>query len=1216
MTPGKGYETADWNVSGWTQEKPAANDNTTYTANGEITSDVTVSVTAKAIPQHRLTLSVRELGGGVTGGTVSANITRKALSDYDDTITESGDFYRDSNIAIVPQPEEGYRVQSYAWNVNGTTGSGETIPENLLKNVQGNAQIVVSYVKLGSGISFGPLEGAPGSENGYISAANLTEGDQHSIMDQADGIQITAGGIDFEAAPAAGYEVKGWYKTTGSEDVRIDSFDDADDKREFTFTPGSRDTAAYIHPEFRPVEYEITTADDVTVSPSLTNGKARGGTELTFTAPRKAGQNVTGWTINGAAVTTGMTGNTLTWTVENGHLSDPTVTSYDVQPTYENGTYTVSYSDPANGKLTATVTAGTAVAGNTQVTFTAVPDAHYEVDKWTVNGADSTETGNELSLNITDNTTVAVSFKLKTYSVTLKQTEGGTATASRDETTATALETVTFTATPDTGWHFAGWKVVGSDPGSDVSNPTLALSITGNTTVEPVFTKQMVGITAALAAGSKAGTIAMTTGGAAVPADGKVPYGTTVTVTVTPENASDMVESWIANNVVRSQMTADADAPLSCDVTVTEDTNVVVGLIDKPKYKVTISATGNGTANIGGASEVMVGRGDSITATAAANNGSNYLKNWLVNNTETPKNGDTLTVGPIRQETTIVAVFDELVRQKVMFVNVTEMKGSASTVAITADGNTITPGATANDAALIVGNSKVVFTAAVPADEMVGEWTINGVKQDNLSGTLTIDDLRVDTRVTVKFVPYVGYDIPTGSTGYEVTNVIRTPDDTKPETEIRADGTVEFVVQASDAGKSISEIELNDCGDVTTTPQADGSIKVTVKNVKENIELTNVTVVSSIPLRVTTPSNGTITVKKGSTVLKNGDKVMEADELTITATPNSNYALDTLTVTGAEKQPNGAYKVKTGVTEVTVAATFKSTGGGNSGGGGGGGGGGVVAASYNIVIPSGLKDTVKSDKAKASEGETVTLTVSGDATPVLSAKNSKTVTLTDLGGGKFRFKMPASEVTVSLKTSGETKPCDGGASCPTHPYTDVDTAQWYHASVDYVLTNGIMNGTSATTFVPNGQLTRGMLVQILYNLEGKQQGGAAAFDDVASDAWYAKAAGWASANKIVGGYGDGRFGPNDAVTREQTAAILYRYAQSKGVDVSVGEDTNILSFTDAQSISEYAIPAMQWAVGAGVLTGKGGGRLDPTGTATRAEIAAIMQRYCEGIFAK
>ena len=1188
--PTTSYEIDTWNVKGW--EKVTANDNTVYTQNGPITENVTIEVKTKKIPTYNLTLSVKKLGGTTDGGTVSANITRKALSDYDNTIkAESGNFYRDSNIANVPDPEDGYRVQSYTWNVNGTTGSGETIPENLLKNVQGNVQIEVCYVKLGSGISFGPLKDETGSENGYISAATLTEGEgeKPSVMHKASGLQLTAGGINFTAIPAAGYEVEGWFKTTGSTDELING---TEGKTEFTFTPQDYDTIVYIHPKFRQVEYEITTANDVTVSPSLTNGKARGGTALTFTAPRKAGQNVTGWTINDVPVTTGMTGmtgNTLTWTVENGHLSNSAVTSYDVQPTYENGEYTVSYSDPANGKLTATVDNNAQVSGNTKVTFTVEPNEHYEVDYWTVGGTKNTETSNKLTVKITDTTEVAVVLKLKTYSVTLKQaTKGGTATASPDETTATALETVTFTATPDTGWHFAGWKVVGSDPGSNASNPTLTLSITGNTTVEPVFTKQMVSIAAALAADNKAGTIAMTTGGAAVPADGKVPYGSTVTVTVTPANAGDMVESWTVNNAVKSQMTADADAPLSYDVTVTGDTNVVVKLIDKPKYTVTISATGNGTANIGGERSVTVGRGDSITATAAANNGSNYLKNWLVNSTETPKNGNTLTVGPIRQNTQIVAVFGELVRQKVMFENVTKMTNSTSTVAITADGGSIKPGATANDAALVVGNSKVVFMATVPNDEMVGEWTINSAKQDNLSNTLTIDDLRVDTKVTVKFVQYKGYDIPTDSTGYEVTNVTRTPADTEPATQIRAGGTVEFVVKASEAGKSISEIALNDCGDVTTTPQADGSIKVTVKNVKAHIELTNVKVVSSIPLRITTPTNGTITVKKDGTALKNGDKVMEGDELTITATPNRNYALDTLTVTNADKQENGAYKVKVknGVTEVTVAATFKSTGGGNSGGGGGGGG---VVSTYTLTFDTNGGSAI--DKITKDSGTTI------DLAAYKPTRAGYTF------AGWFSDKALTKAVTSVKLTANTTvyaKWTESGTA--QNPFVDVKEGAYYYDAVLWAVEQKITSGTSATTFSPDASCTRAQMVTFLWRAAGspKVENGKNPFTDVQADAYYYDAVLWAVEKGVTSGTSATTFSPDATVTRGQTVTFLYRNAGSPEV-------SGTMPFTDVEADAYYA-KAVQWAVQQKITTGTSETTFSPMSDCTRGQIVTFLYR--------
>ena len=180
-------------------------------------------------------------------------------------------------------------------------------------------------------------------------------------------------------------------------------------------------------------------------------------------------------------------------------------------------------------------------------------------------------------------------------------------------------------------------------------------------------------------------------------------------------------------------------------------------------------------------------------------------------------------------------------------------------------------------------------------------------------------------------------------------------------------------------------------------------------------------------------------------------------------------------------------------------------------------------------------------------------------------------------------------------------------------FNDVSANDWFASAVDYVTGKGMMNGTADNTFSPKANTTRGMVVTVLYRLENQPSTSAASFTDVASGAYYANAVAWANANGIVSGYGSGKFGPNDKVTREQLAAILYRYAQYKKYDVSVGEDTNILSYDDAQSISSYAIPAIQWACGAGVVTGKSGSKLDPKGNATRAEVAAMLMRFCENV---
>ena len=178
-------------------------------------------------------------------------------------------------------------------------------------------------------------------------------------------------------------------------------------------------------------------------------------------------------------------------------------------------------------------------------------------------------------------------------------------------------------------------------------------------------------------------------------------------------------------------------------------------------------------------------------------------------------------------------------------------------------------------------------------------------------------------------------------------------------------------------------------------------------------------------------------------------------------------------------------------------------------------------------------------------------------------------------------------------------------------FDDVDKDAWYSEDVKYVYDKGLMTGVADDLFDPAGTTTRGMVVTILYRLEGQPRmtvsGG---FTDVAGGSWYESAVAWASANDIASGYGDGRFGPDDPITREQLAAILFRYAGLKGRDVSVGEDTNILSFNDAFDVSEYAVPAMQWACGSGLIQGSDG-YLMPRGAAERAQLAAILHRFIE-----
>lgn len=191
--------------------------------------------------------------------------------------------------------------------------------------------------------------------------------------------------------------------------------------------------------------------------------------------------------------------------------------------------------------------------------------------------------------------------------------------------------------------------------------------------------------------------------------------------------------------------------------------------------------------------------------------------------------------------------------------------------------------------------------------------------------------------------------------------------------------------------------------------------------------------------------------------------------------------------------------------------------------------------------------------------------------------------------------------------------CDGGEDCPSAKFLDIDPNAWYHEAIDFILENSLMNGYGNGYFGPNDNLSRGMLAQILYNMEDRPAvSGEIPYTDVAEGKYYVDAIKWAAQNGIVGGYGGGLFGPDDNITREQLATILWRYAQVKGYDVSVGESTNILSYEDAFTISEYAIPAIQWACGDGVMQGSDG-YLNPKGSAIRAHVAQMLKNFIENI---
>lgn len=270
---------------------------------------------------------------------------------------------------------------------------------------------------------------------------------------------------------------------------------------------------------------------------------------------------------------------------------------------------------------------------------------------------------------------------------------------------------------------------------------------------------------------------------------------------------------------------------------------------------------------------------------------------------------------------------------------------------------------------------------------------------------------------------------------------------------------------------------------------------------------------------------------------------------------------------------------------------------------------------YTVSVDSDIDNgSISVSPSRAERGDTVTITIDPDEgyeLDSLTVRDSRgnRIDVERQSDTRYTFEMPSGRVTVDA-TFTEV------AETPETPdqigsFTDVDTDDWFADAVQYMLDNGMMNGVTDTTFGPGTTTTRGMIVTILYRLEGEPDTTASSFTDAASGMYYADAVAWAQANSIVTGITETIFAPDQAITREQMAAILYRYAQYKGYDVTASNDLS--SYTDASRISAYATTAMQWANAEGLITGNTSTTINPTGNATRAEVATILMRFCETV---
>jgi|GEM_PF-2342209 len=348
---------------------------------------------------------------------------------------------------------------------------------------------------------------------------------------------------------------------------------------------------------------------------------------------------------------------------------------------------------------------------------------------------------------------------------------------------------------------------------------------------------------------------------------------------------------------------------------------------------------------------------------------------------------------------------------------------------------------------------------------------------------------------------------------------------------------------------------------------------------------------------VNTPVNGKATVSPSSA--EKGQRV------TVSATPDDGYELDSITACGADGAlltvTNGSFVMPE--SKVTITVTFREK-------------------QYQIAVSAAAHGTLRTDCSTAAKGATITVTAEPE-----TGYSLKSLHVTDHDGNeialtKNQFVMPASDVTVTASfksssvpggTGGKESTGTGSTTKPAQseslPFHDVADNAWYHDAVKFVFENHVMNGTGTNEFSPERSIDRAMFVTTLYRmaLEPDVQS-SVTFKDVDQAAYYAKAVAWAQTVKVVNGYGDGTIRPNEKITREQLAAMLYRYAMQSGCDCS--KLSALDKFADAKQVSAYALKAMQWAVAAGLIEGANG-KLNPQGYVIRAELATILMRFHE-----
>lgn len=1109
-------------INGTTVNSNKANGVQTLTVEN-ITTDQTI--TASLTEKPTVTF-----GGSLTGGSVSVSGT---LNGAEKALTTGDHVDFGSSLTITATPDDGYVAASINdAPVNTGKANGSKTVENV---VVPDGGLTVSAAFLAK-----PTVTIATVTGGTVQVKGTKDGIANTTVNNGDYVDFNTK-LTVTLIPDKGFEVShpdaGWTAVPNS-DTYTYSIDVQTDQ---TITP------AFAAIPAAEVTYSVVDKNgtetgglDGTLSMSVTRkgmsdyavNNDNDGTEtvyrdsvLTFTATPADGYKVSKWFVNGTEQSA------------RPELTISSATAQDVQVQFDPVGEEVTYGFDAAGvtdkaSLSAVYQAngstekepfpiGNKPTANGVITFTVSDLADgYEVEGWYVNGVKQyRQNGLTYAYSVTANVGADVKVKIvrSSYTVTFSG-ENGTVSAAVGGNTIRSGDSVVgdteviFTAAPvsATGYSFSGWTVDGKT--SEETAESMTLTITQNTVVEAVYTLDEVRYTVTYGVIGKNGTLSAQ----ALDAENTAAAGSDVVFTATPAEGY-RVKGWYS----------DIDGTTNIPGTTFEqnsytlekllaDASVYVAFEPIPTYDITVTVTGLGTvtATVNGVDQEITGnkltvtRHDDVVLTAIPD-AYHYLTGWTLDGTNHGNGSMTLNLTDVTEAHTVTAGF--AASQLVNF----------RTVVVNAEGGTLTAKAGYGDALSTINaatgisvekGKKVVVTAVPNTGYMVKAWTVNGVVQDNLSNTLTIENLDEATVVQVEYEALKLWSITGSYPGCTLTIDDRTPGDygTLELNQIRDRGNMTFTVRP-DAGKHLTELTVNGINCLTgiettgTTDKViamvntDGSITVTVVNVTHDIALAaasgaEIVIAGDI-------INGKVT--------ENCTYAREGDIVTLTVKPNKGYTLETLLVTdesGDELEltnmGGGEYTFTMPASNVTVNATFMED---NS----------MLNFFVDVPVNAYYYDAVLWAATEGIARGTSATTFSPDVTCTR-----------------------AQVVTFLWRASG----------CPTPetselPFEDVVKGRYYETAVLWAVENGITCGTSATTFSPDATCNRAQFATFLWRALGMPDAGASnPFTDVTEDAYYYDAVLWAAEEGIVLGTSATTFSPNASCTRAQAVTFLWRAA--------------------------------------------------------------------------